>query len=112
MSIYKWRFIYVKKHETTYLNIRLKDLSVLWLVVYFVLPLSALFTQVEVLAAVLALVVIIILSIIILIAVWRKVRPTLMSLLFSCKTHTHTHKYIYIWLPYVLRNLAMRSDGR
>ena len=46
----------------------------MWLMVSVALPASALFTQVEVLAAVLALVVIVILSIIILIAVWRKVR--------------------------------------
>lgn len=49
-------------------------LSSSWLMLHVLLPVAALFSQVAVLAAVLALVVIVILSFIILIAVWRKVR--------------------------------------
>lgn len=48
-------------------------LSSSWLMLCGLLPVAALFSQVAVLAAVLALVVIVILSFIILIAVWRKV---------------------------------------
>lgn len=44
-----------------------------WLTFCVLLPVAALFSQVAVLAAVLALVVIVIMSFIILIAVWRKV---------------------------------------
>lgn len=74
---------------------------------YVLLPIAALFSQVAVLAAVLALVVIVIMSFIILIAIWRKVRETqtFFSLHFS---FFFSSKATLL----VLRNLAMRSDGR
>uniref|UniRef100_A0A7N8WK73 receptor protein-tyrosine kinase n=1 Tax=Mastacembelus armatus TaxID=205130 RepID=A0A7N8WK73_9TELE len=72
---------------------------------YIVLPVAALFSQVAVLAAVLALVVIIILSFIILIAVWRKKPRYEIRWKVIESVSQDGHEYIYvdpIHLPYDL----------
>lgn len=81
------------------------------------LPAAALFSQVALLAAVLTLVPIIIMSIIILIAVWRKVRRPPADVI-TCKQSSKIRDepvgclVSRARLLYVVRSLAMRSDGR
>lgn len=82
-------------------------LFILCLMFCVLLPIAALFSQVAVLAAVLALVVIVIMSFIILIAIWRKVRETQTSFSFHFSIFLSSKAMLF-----VLRNLAMRSDGR
>lgn len=81
------------------------------------LPVAALFSQVALLAAVLTLVPIIIMAIIILIAVWRKVRRPSADFITCKQSSKRRDKPVGFLvscahLPYVVRSLAMRSDGR